>query len=153
MQRLSISKGHAFILVFSVTSKQSLEEVRPILDAIREVKGTEADETPVMLVGNKVDEEGQREVSTELGQLVAKRWGTGYSETSAKLDLNVKEMFQELLSMEKRRTLSLNPETDKKGKKKKESKKDSKDSKAPADKGGDKKTKSEPKAKGKCVVM
>lgn len=30
MQRLSISKGHAFILVYSCTSRQSLEELRPI---------------------------------------------------------------------------------------------------------------------------
>lgn len=38
MQRLNISKGHAFILVFSVTSKQSLEELKPIYNVIREVK-------------------------------------------------------------------------------------------------------------------
>lgn len=30
MQRLSMSKGHAFILVYSCTSRQSLEELRPI---------------------------------------------------------------------------------------------------------------------------
>ena len=28
MQRLSISKGHAFVLVYSITSKQSLQELR-----------------------------------------------------------------------------------------------------------------------------
>lgn len=38
MQRLSISKGHAFILVFSVCSKQSLEELRPIWAQIKEIK-------------------------------------------------------------------------------------------------------------------
>ena len=38
MQRLNISKGHAFILVFSVTSRQSLEELRPTWEIIREIK-------------------------------------------------------------------------------------------------------------------
>ncbi|KAA0189024.1 hypothetical protein HAZT_HAZT010021 [Hyalella azteca] len=38
MQRLSIGKGHAFILVYSVTSRQSLEELRPIRDVIVEMK-------------------------------------------------------------------------------------------------------------------
>lgn len=35
MQRLSISKGHAFILVYSITSRQSLEELRPIYQQVR----------------------------------------------------------------------------------------------------------------------
>lgn len=34
MQRLSISKGHAFILVFSITSRQSLEELKPIYQQV-----------------------------------------------------------------------------------------------------------------------
>ena len=38
MQRLSISKGHAFILVFSICSRQSLEELKPILELINEVR-------------------------------------------------------------------------------------------------------------------
>ncbi|KAI2553095.1 DIRAS2 isoform 3, partial [Pan troglodytes] len=39
MQRLSISKGHAFILVYSITSRQSLEELKPIYEQICEIKG------------------------------------------------------------------------------------------------------------------
>ena len=37
MQRLSISKGHAFILVFSISSRQSLEELKAILELVNEV--------------------------------------------------------------------------------------------------------------------
>ena len=37
MQRLSISKGHAFILVFSIASRQSLEELKSILELVNEV--------------------------------------------------------------------------------------------------------------------
>ena len=65
MQRLSISKGHAFILVYSVCSRQSLEELRPIWEVIRELKGPDLSQIPIMLVGNKCDESAElREVST-----------------------------------------------------------------------------------------
>lgn len=64
MQRLSISKGHAFILVYSVSSRQSLEELRPIWELIKEIKGPDLTQIPVMLVGNKCDESAElREVS------------------------------------------------------------------------------------------
>ncbi|KAK0075240.1 hypothetical protein PV326_011760, partial [Microctonus aethiopoides] len=49
MQRLSISKGHAFILVYSVCSRQSLEELRPIWAVIRELKGQDISQIPIML--------------------------------------------------------------------------------------------------------
>ncbi|XP_046387271.1 GTP-binding protein Di-Ras2 isoform X2 [Ischnura elegans] len=121
MQRLSISKGHAFILVYSVTSRQSLEELRPIWDAIRETKGAELSGIPVMLVGNKCDEGegeggGAREVRTDEGEAEAQRWGCNFMETSAKTNHNVKELFQELLNMEKNRNISLQLDSKKKGK-------------------------------------
>ncbi|CAH1772746.1 unnamed protein product [Owenia fusiformis] len=111
MQRLSISKGHAFILVYSVISKQSIAELSPIWREICEIKG-DTSQIPIMLVGNKSDELS-REVSTALGMELAKKWGCGFLETSAKTNHNVKELFQELLQMEKRRTMSLQLETKK----------------------------------------
>ncbi|XP_067007086.1 GTP-binding protein Di-Ras2 isoform X1 [Anabrus simplex] len=107
MQRLSISKGHAFILVYSVTSRQSLEELRPIWEVIREMKGADLAAIPVMLVGNKCDEVENREVSATDGEAEAQRWGCNFMETSAKTNHNVKELFQELLNMEKNRNISL----------------------------------------------
>lgn len=63
MQRLSISKGHAFILVCSVSSRQSLEELKPIWELIKEIKGPDLSQIPIMLVGNKCDESAElREV-------------------------------------------------------------------------------------------
>ena len=62
MQRLSITKGHAFILVFSVTSRQSIEELKPIWEMIRSIKGN-LDDVPMILVGNKCDETENRELS------------------------------------------------------------------------------------------
>ncbi|RZC34309.1 GTP-binding protein Di-Ras2, partial [Asbolus verrucosus] len=108
MQRLSISKGHAFILVYSVCSRQSLEELRPIWEVIRELKGPDLSQIPIMLVGNKCDESAElREVSTSEGQAQAAEWGVSFMETSAKTNHNVKQLFQELLNLEKSRNVSL----------------------------------------------
>lgn len=117
MQRLSISKGHAFILVFSISSRQSLEELKTILELVSEVKGS-LDGFPVMLVGNKCDEEaGKREVTTKTGEALQQMWKCKYIETSAKNGTNVTELFEELLKLETSRQLSLQPieETETKG--------------------------------------
>lgn len=129
MQRLSISKGHAFILVYSITSRQSLEELKPIYEEICQIKG-DIDSIPIMLVGNKNDEDHNREVQTSAGEAMAKKWKCAFMETSAKTNHNVKELFQELLNLEKRRTVSLQID----GKKSKQQKR-------------------KEKLKGKCVVM
>ncbi|KAM9251324.1 GTP-binding protein Di-Ras2 [Cariama cristata] len=129
MQRLSISKGHAFILVYSITSRQSLEELKPIYEQICQIKG-DVESIPIMLVGNKNDENQNREVDSSEGEAMARKWKCAFMETSAKLNHNVKELFQELLNLEKRRTVSLQID----GKKSKQQKR-------------------KEKLKGKCVVM
>ena len=129
MQRLSISKGHAFILVYSITSRQSLEELKPIYEQICEIKG-DVESIPIMLVGNKCDESPNREVESSEAEVLARKWKCAFMETSAKLNLNVKELFQELLNLEKRRTVSLQID----GKNSKQQKRTD-------------------KLKGKCVVM
>ncbi|XP_054837330.1 GTP-binding protein Di-Ras3 [Eublepharis macularius] len=128
MQRLSISKGHAFMLVYSVTSRQSLEELEQIYEQICQIKG-DIQKVPIMLVGNKSDDT-QREVDASEGEVLAGKWKCSFMETSAKMNYNVQELFQELLNLEKRRSVSLQVE----GKKsKRQHKKD--------------------KLKGKCSVM
>ncbi|KAL1280644.1 GTP-binding protein Di-Ras1-like [Carassius auratus] len=114
MQRLSISKGHAFILVYSITSKQSLEELKPIYQQILAIKGN-IENIPIMLVGNKSDET-QREVKTEDGEAQSKIWKCAFMETSAKTNHNVTELFQELLNLEKKRNMSLNIDGKRSGK-------------------------------------
>ncbi|KAG5851202.1 GTP-binding protein Di-Ras2-like [Anguilla rostrata] len=106
MQRLSISRGHAFILVYSVISRQSMEELQPIYEQICQIKGIDVQGMPVMLVGNKTDET-HREVQTSEGEGLAARWKCSFMETSAKTNYNVQELFQELLNLEKRRVVSL----------------------------------------------
>lgn len=55
-------------------------------------------------------------VKAEDGARIAKSWGCGFMETSAKTSHNVNELFQELLTMEKKRKMSLGILGDKKGK-------------------------------------
>ncbi|GMR37519.1 hypothetical protein PMAYCL1PPCAC_07714, partial [Pristionchus mayeri] len=108
MQRLSVSKGHAFVLVYSVTSTASFREIVPIVQMIHDVKGSSISDIPVMLVGNKIDEPAaKRQIPTSYGENAAKEWKCGFIETSAKNNDNVQELFQKLLSMEKKRQLQL----------------------------------------------
>ncbi|XP_063156215.1 GTP-binding protein Di-Ras3 [Candoia aspera] len=118
MQRLSISKGHAFMLVYSVTSRQSVEELQPIYEQICQIKG-DIQKVPIMLVGNKSDDT-QREVGTSEGEVLATKWKCSFMETSAKTNYHVQELFEELLNLEKRRNVSLQVD----GKKSKQRKKD-----------------------------
>ncbi|KHJ44584.1 Ras family protein [Trichuris suis] len=107
MQRLSVSKGNAFILVYAVTNRQSFEELRHIYEFIKTVRTEDIAELPIMIVGNKIDEDGRREIPSDSAKNLASNWKCGYIETSAKNNINIKELFQELLSMDRHRKLSL----------------------------------------------
>lgn len=47
-----------------------------------------------MLVGNKCDEIGARELTVEEGKERARLWSSSFIETSAKANYNVKKLFQ-----------------------------------------------------------
>lgn len=81
--------------MYSVSSRQSLEELKPIWQTIKEIKGAELPNIPVMLAGNKCDETPEiREVSAAEGQAQAQNWGVSFMETSAKTNHNVTQLFQ-----------------------------------------------------------
>jgi DIRAS family GTP-binding Ras-like protein 2 len=82
MQRLNIQKGHAFILVYSITNRQSVEELKSIYKDIVEIKGDEIKNIPMMLIGNKCDESGSRAVTTTSGENLAQHWHRAFMEVS-----------------------------------------------------------------------
>lgn len=88
-------------------------DLKLIYDEIVDVKGG-IEMVPLMLVGNKLDD-AHREVPESEGQRMAKQWKCAFAETSAKSNMNVQDVFEQLLHMEKRRAMSL--ETSKKKKK------------------------------------
>uniref|UniRef100_A0A3P9I3C3 Uncharacterized protein n=1 Tax=Oryzias latipes TaxID=8090 RepID=A0A3P9I3C3_ORYLA len=59
MRDLYIKNGQGFILVYSLVNQQSFQDIRPMRDQIIRVKRYER--VPMILVGNKVDLEGERE--------------------------------------------------------------------------------------------
>lgn len=61
MRALSISSADAFILVYDVTDSSTFEEARTLRDQIHETKCSS--NVPIVVVGNKIDLTGNREVS------------------------------------------------------------------------------------------
>lgn len=88
-------KGDGFLLVYSVTDKQSYENIMNFYTQILRVK--DRDVYPMLLVANKVDLVHLRKVTEEQGRELAHRLNIPYIETSAKdPPLNVDAAFHEV---------------------------------------------------------
>lgn len=97
MRQLYITNGEAFALVYSIDSRESFEEVSEIYAQLTELKKRE--ELTVVLVGNKCDLSGKREVDTQEGVQAAKQMNNcRFVETSAKDGTNVEYFFDLLVS-------------------------------------------------------
>lgn len=89
-----VREGRAFLLVYSVTSRQAFEEIPQFRDRILLVNEDEV--VPMVLVGNKCDLEAERQISTEEGrQLAADYGGIPFVECSALKSLRCDEVFYE----------------------------------------------------------
>ncbi|XP_040452528.1 LOW QUALITY PROTEIN: ras-related protein R-Ras-like [Falco naumanni] len=87
--------GHGFLLVFAVSDCRSFGALPRLLGPIRRV--TDRDDPPTLLVGNKAEPGGQRQVPREEAQAFARQNRLHYLEASAKAQLNVDEAFHELV--------------------------------------------------------
>ncbi|CAH2315217.1 ras-related Rap-2c, partial [Pelobates cultripes] len=95
MRDLYIKNGQGFILVYSLVNQQSFQDIKPMRDQIVRVKRYE--KVPLILVGNKVDLESEREVMATEGRSLAQEWGCPFMETSAKSKTMVDELFAEIV--------------------------------------------------------
>ncbi|XP_026724568.1 ras-related protein Rap-2b isoform X7 [Trichoplusia ni] len=98
MRALSMQSADAFILVYDITDADSFTEVRTLRDQIHETKESTA--VPIVVVGNKVDlaETGARQVEFHTTEsVVTVDWENGFVEASAKDNMNVSQIFKELL--------------------------------------------------------
>ncbi|XP_033762310.1 ras-related protein M-Ras-like [Pecten maximus] len=96
MREQYMRKGDGFLLVYSVTDRQSYENIENFYSQILRVK--DRDNYPMVLVANKVDLVALRKVSDEQGNNLARHLRLQYIETSAKdPPLNVDKAFHELV--------------------------------------------------------
>ena len=113
MRDLYMKNGQGFILVYSITSQSSFNDLTELREQILRVKDT--DRVPMVLVGNKCDLEEDRVVGKEQGASLAHHWGhVTFMETSARRKINVDEVFFDLVRQVNRQM----PEKSKKQKKK-----------------------------------
>jgi|TARA_B110000967_G_scaffold209713_1_gene267240 small GTP-binding protein len=75
------------IIVFDITNRKSFDRVGFWLNKIDH-------KTKILLLGNKVDKEGERKVSFEEATAYAKQRGIPFFETSAKENINIDESLK-----------------------------------------------------------
>ncbi|KAG7202062.1 hypothetical protein KM043_004740 [Ampulex compressa] len=95
MRDLSIKSADAFVLVYDVNDSSTFLEVKTLRAQILSVKGA----VPIVVVGNKVDlvEEEQEVEPESTRELVTTKWENGFVMVSAKENLNISQVFKELL--------------------------------------------------------
>ncbi|KAM6216231.1 EF-hand calcium-binding domain-containing protein 4B-like [Rhynchocyon petersi] len=81
-------KADGVIVMYDLTAKQSFLSVRQWLSSVEEAVG---DQIPVLLLGNKIDNEKEREVPRALGEQLAKENSLIFYECSAYTGHNAKE--------------------------------------------------------------
>ncbi|ETO09733.1 Ras GTPase [Reticulomyxa filosa] len=99
-----IKEGDGFIIVYSITSEDSFQQVSKFRDLVVKIK----DKTRIpiyinlymyarVLTGSKCDLTEARQVSIERGSELAKEWDCAFYESSAKEKINVEIIFQECI--------------------------------------------------------
>ncbi len=90
MRDLYMKNGQGFVLVYSISSQATFNDLLELRDQILRVK--DSHDVPMVLVGNKCDLEDERVVSKDQGQSLAKQFNCAFMESSAKLKVNVIEV-------------------------------------------------------------
>ena len=87
-----LANAEAGILVYDVTRKETLDSLENWFKEIKSVSPT----ISLILVGNKIDLEDDRVISTEQGEELAQKLNLSYIETSAKTGENINDAFNML---------------------------------------------------------
>ncbi|RIB12382.1 putative small G-protein Ras1 [Gigaspora rosea] len=95
MREQYMRTGEGFLLVYSITSRNSFDEITTFYKQILRVK--DKDYFPAIVVANKCDLEMERQVSEQEGRELAKQLNCKFIETSAKHRINVDEAFYNLV--------------------------------------------------------
>ncbi|GES58120.1 protein Ras-2 [Aspergillus terreus] len=94
-----IAAGDAVVLVYDITDRESFAHLWKYYAQVQMIRSSRYPDPsknecmPVILVGNKYDLRHSRTVSVKAGKGLAKELGAEYIETSARLDINIAEIF------------------------------------------------------------
>ena len=83
-----IKKAHGIIIMYDITNKSSFDSIPNIIKNIKEEKGNDF---PMILIGNKIDLEQDREIKKDEGKDLASKNGIEFFEISNKEGINVQE--------------------------------------------------------------
>ena len=83
------------LLVYDVTNEKSFEQIEQWRDEVFH-RIDKAEYFPLVVVGNKIDLGDKRKIGTEEGQKLATELNVHFIETSAKVGINVKNLFKSL---------------------------------------------------------
>ena len=90
-----IYQCRAFALVYSICDRSSFDRLNGYAQTIFRIK--DRTDIPILLVGNKCDEEMQRQVPLQEAQELADALGCSVMETSAKDNINLELLFFTLI--------------------------------------------------------
>lgn len=91
-----VKGANGAVYLYDITNSESLNHLHKFIDLIRENSG----DIPIMLIGNKLDLEKNREVSREEGIDIAEKYKlSGFGEISAKTGQNVEKTFETLTEL------------------------------------------------------
>jgi len=83
--------AEGFLMVYSIADKNSFAELQQFKEGIEKRKGRK--ETPMMIVGNNLDLENQRQVTLADGRQFAKKLNAFFTEASAKANQHITNAF------------------------------------------------------------
>ena len=83
-----IKNANGIILMYDITNKVSFESIPEWIESVKNVKGSNF---PMILLGNKIDEEGDRKISKEEGEKLAKNFDIDFFEISNRDGININE--------------------------------------------------------------
>eukprot|EP01120_Amphizonella_sp_Union-15-10_P009801 TRINITY_DN378_c0_g1_i8.p1 TRINITY_DN378_c0_g1~~TRINITY_DN378_c0_g1_i8.p1 ORF type:complete len:189 (-),score=28.10 TRINITY_DN378_c0_g1_i8:44-610(-) len=95
MRDLYMKNGQGFVLAYSIVAQSTFNDLPEMREQILRVKDT--DNVPMVLVGNKCDLSDQRVVTTDQGETLAKKFNAMFLESSAKIKVNVEQIFYDLI--------------------------------------------------------
>lgn len=96
MRELYMQNGEGFVLLYSIISESSFNDIPDIYNQILRAK-KEIPVIPMILAGNKCDLVEERVISEDQGKALAAQFNCAFLETSAKSAHNNQEIFASLV--------------------------------------------------------